>query len=113
MTTATPTRTRQPRRQPRQPRSVTVLQRPGDQADGRLLVTEGTDSALYFLREIPTQIPGRAFCVEKFGSAPGEGYDVLVGDRPADSACCCKGFTYCGHCRHVEALAALLARNLI
>lgn len=98
---------------PRQPRTVRVLERPTADAEGRLLVTQGPASDLYFVREISSQIPGRAFRVEKFGMDAGESYAVLIGHNPAESSCECKGFNYCGHCRHVEALTLLTNRNLV
>lgn len=104
-TLSAPAPARKPRSKPA--RTVQVLQRPGDQAEGRILIAEGKASDVYFLAELPTQIGGRAFRVVKFGSDVGTGYDVLIGARPADSTCDCKGHTYHGHCRHVEALATL------
>src|SRR5262249_41855289 len=105
------TATRKPRTKPA--RTVKVLARPGDLADGRLLVTEGKQTDLYFIRDLPTDIAGRAFEVAKFGMGPDEIYHTLVGADRRDDSCCCKGHTYHGHCRHVEMLAALAARNLI
>lgn len=106
--TATTTKSRKPRA--KQPRTVTVLTRPVAGSEGKLLITEGKVSDVYFVREVPTDFPGRAFRVEKFGMDAGESYDCHIGPAPT---CECKGHVYHGHCRHVEALTALDARNLI
>jgi len=55
---------------------------------------------------------GLAFSVERAGEEVEDGaegtYDVLL-ENEQDSSCSCPGHTYHGHCKHVEALRALLA----
>jgi uncharacterized Zn finger protein len=54
---------------------------------------------------------GLAWTVERAGEEVEDGaertYDVLL-ENEQDSSCTCPGHTYHGHCRHVEALRALL-----
>src|SRR5262245_7475826 len=75
-----------------------------------LSITEKGRTDDYFVRGIPSDW-GRAFALSQrppAGETP-EGlpvYQVCL-DGPADSVCCCKGFTRWGHCRHVESLTAL------
>lgn len=63
--------------------------------------------AHYHLQELPTDLAGRAFRCEKHGHEEESSYDVLVDGR--NSICECKGFNRWGHCKHVEALTALVA----
>lgn len=63
------------------------------------------DADFYHLTEIPTEIGGRAFKVEKHGEEESS-YDVLV--NGAESLCDCKGHGRYGHCRHVESLTAVI-----
>jgi hypothetical protein len=67
----------------------------------RVLVDE------YFLDLVPSDL-GPAYLVEKrdYGTDDGHRYHVLLGERPS---CECLGFLHYGHCRHVLALAALVA----
>jgi hypothetical protein len=66
----------------------------------------------YWISELPTAIPGRAFHLTRFGhtgdDADGD-YRVLVGSNPADTSCECKGWAYRGRCKHTAGLAALVA----
>jgi hypothetical protein len=83
----------------------------GDGDDGRVLLTVvgsggKPESGLYYVREIPTPL-GRGFSLRKV--AGNEDYSVLVAGR--ESTCRCRGFCYHGHCRHVSALSALVARG--
>jgi hypothetical protein len=80
-----------------------------------LVITQGGDRVFYTLREIPCDIGGRGFrldkCAEGTGSDRQEsGYDVhLDGER--DGSCTCKGFTFHKHgaaCKHISAVQALV-----
>jgi hypothetical protein len=85
-----------------------------DGPDGRVLIRVGSQSFLYWLSELPTQIPGRAFRMTLFAFADGEGprdYTVLIGADPADTSCECKGWSYFGHCKHATGLRDLLDRG--
>src|SRR5690348_2551878 len=65
----------------------------------------------YYIRRIPADF-GLAFHFEKFQTEKVEGepseYDVLIDMQRGSHSCTCKGNTYCGHCKHVEAVLALI-----
>jgi hypothetical protein len=105
MSSSTPTR---PRVKPA--RHVGLVIPPDGGASGVVRITAGRVSADYALRPIPSQIGGRAFELTKLGLlADGECYHVrLTGDARQDS-CDCRGHVAHGHCKHVDALAALVA----
>lgn len=71
---------------------------------------------LYYLEAVPSDF-GTAFRLTKVkGEWDGlrrldEPYDVLLAGH--ESSCTCKGNTYRGHCKHVDALTTLRQRNLI
>ena len=64
----------------------------------------GTEAFLYFLEEIGADW-GRAFRLEKFEE--GDVYDVHFDQATGDS-CTCLGSLRHGHCKHRDALAALI-----
>jgi hypothetical protein len=73
----------------------------------RLIV--GAQAFLYWLEAIPADW-GRAFRLEKFEG--GDVYDVHFDQATGDS-CTCLGSLRHGHCKHRDALAALIkARKL-
>jgi hypothetical protein len=76
--------------------------------DGSLLLglTVGDATTLYLVRPLPSDF-GAAFQLTKAwnGTTGGEQYDVLLHGR--ESSCTCKGNTYRGKCKHVEALTKL------
>jgi hypothetical protein len=94
-------------------RTATLTARVGtDGPDGRLLLTVSGKPSGYWITPVPTDIPGRAFRVTRFGhtEADADGdYQVLIGTNPHDTSCDCKGFAYHSHCKHSAALAALIA----
>ena len=74
------------------------------------IVEEGKASPdFYHVCEIGSDY-GRGFCLQKMVNGNPttceEPYHVCL--RPVASTCECKGFLRHGHCRHVEALTALL-----
>jgi hypothetical protein len=70
----------------------------------------------YYLEQIPADY-GLGFHVEKFGTEQVEGepteYDVHIDTERGHHSCTCKGNTYHGHCKHVEAVLALIAAGKI
>jgi hypothetical protein len=64
----------------------------------------GTEAFLYWLEAIPADW-GRAFQLEKFEG--GDVYDVHFDQATGDS-CTCLGSLRHGHCKHRDALAALI-----
>jgi hypothetical protein len=70
----------------------------------------------YYLQQIPADF-GLGFHVEKFGVEQVEGepaeYDVHIDTERGYHSCTCKGNTYHGHCKHVEATLALLQSGRI
>jgi hypothetical protein len=72
-----------------------------------LCLTIGDELQSYGLTPIPSDF-GTAYHLLKAdkGDGPGEEYDVLL--NGPQSSCTCKGNNYHGHCKHVEALTALV-----
>jgi hypothetical protein len=70
----------------------------------------------YYVRRIPADF-GIGFHVEKFDAEKVEGedteYDVHLDPQRGYHSCTCKGNTYCGHCKHVESLLALIQSGKI
>jgi hypothetical protein len=70
----------------------------------------------YYLQQIPADF-GLGFHVEKFGVEQVEGepteYDVHIDTERNHHSCTCAGNTYHGHCKHVEAVLALIATGKI
>ena len=100
---------RKPR--PKPARSIRLTQLPAAGHSGVVKITVGKKTAGYYLDLLPADF-GRAFRLVKFLSeqTPVEPshYDVLLdGQR---SSCECKGFCRHGHCKHVDALAAVKDR---
>ena len=71
-----------------------------------LSLTIGDDMQAYGLTPLPSDF-GVALRLDKADRGDGQrdGYDVLLNGR--ESSCTCKGNTYRGHCKHVEALGKL------
>ncbi len=105
MTTLTKaSKTRKPARKPQ--RSATL----GTMSNGKILLWLSEDGEVkngYTLTALPSDF-GVAFRLGKADvGGCSEEYDVLLNGR--ETSCTCKGNTYCGHCKHVEALQALTA----
>jgi hypothetical protein len=85
-------------------------------ASGLLVIRQhgkGKDGA-YRVTERPCDWAGRAFHFEKIGGGTdpdATSYDVLIGQH--DRRCDCKGFTRHGHCRHTEAILAILENEFL
>lgn len=101
MTTATKTR-KTTKEQPRSAKLTTL-----NNGYKVLWLTVGDAIQTYGLTPLSSDF-GTAYHLLKAdrGDGPGEEYDVLLNGR--DSSCTCKGNNYRGHCKHVEALAALV-----
>jgi hypothetical protein len=77
---------------------------------GKLTIHTGRRSDEYYVIEFSNQFDGRSFHVVKIteGSDKSElAYDVFC-RRGEQRSCSCKGFTHHGHCRHHDAISALL-----
>jgi hypothetical protein len=75
------------------------------------------ETDVYRVEEIPTGMGGRAFLLHRSEQAiAADGgdvsYGVLIGN-PQDTQCECRGFQAHGKCKHLDALAYLLARGHI
>ncbi len=70
----------------------------------------------YYVQPIPADF-GLAFRFEKFSTEQEEGkdseYDVNLDLQRGRHTCTCKGNTYSGHCKHVEALVSLIQSDKI
>ncbi len=69
----------------------------------------------YFLHRIPADF-GLAFRFEPFAEQKRNGseeYDVNIDLERGHHSCTCKGNTYCGHCKHVESILALIKSGKI
>jgi hypothetical protein len=70
----------------------------------------------YYVQSIPADF-GLAFHFEKFSTEQEEGkdneYDVNIDLQRGRHSCTCKGNTYSGHCKHVEALVSLIQSGKI
>jgi hypothetical protein len=85
-----------------------------------LVITRDGDRVFYTLREVPCEIGGRGFRLDKTLEGSGSdrtenGYDVRVnGDQ--DGSCTCKGFTYHRRqkpCKHLDAVRFLISRGAL
>lgn len=107
MATATATLNPAPYRLP-YTRAAAVLEPAAAGQHGLLKLTIDGKPAVYWYREIPSELGGRAFELRKFHTA--QLYHVRVGT--ADQCGCeCKDSLYRGHqrpCKHVLALTALI-----
>jgi hypothetical protein len=99
-----------PKPRPQPARHVRLVSPPDGLATGVIRITVGKASTDYSVRAIPSQVGGAAFELVKLGlEAGGETYHVLLtGDTNHDS-CTCKGSVAHGHCKHRDAIAALVA----
>lgn len=109
MTTSTSSKPRKSSRKPK------VRSMRYDALVGTLYLTvDGKDAGSYWLDRLDAGEPGAvAVRLTKFVADRKEGepenYDVRVGRLSALRSCECKGFCRHGHCKHSDALAALVA----
>jgi hypothetical protein len=70
----------------------------------------------YYVQPMPADF-GLGFHFEKFDVEKVEGepseYDVNIDLQRGYHSCTCKGNTYCGHCKHVESILALIKSGKI
>lgn len=89
------------------PKQRTVRLQSADTTTPLMLVHVGDDAFGYGLERIASDF-GTAFRLTKYEcgkEGPQGEYDVLIDGLR--SSCTCKGFTYRGHCKHVDALTKL------
>jgi hypothetical protein len=86
-------------------------------AAGQLLIDTDRSRTAYLVSEFPTGWPGRGFHFKKLtaGTDPeSESYSVFCSARgPAGDTCECKGFTFKGHCKHADAIRAMVGNGWI
>lgn len=78
---------------------------------GALTISGKRSFCKYAVTEFPADMPGRAFMLTKADAGTDsteERYACFVGARGAN-LCECKGFAYAGRCKHLTALATLIA----
>ena len=99
---------RKPR--PKPARLVRLFIPPDGLASGVVRIVVGAASTYYALREIRSDVGGRAFELTKLGpEADGEVYHVLLTGNARTDTCTCKGFCRWSKCKHRDSLAALVA----
>ena len=98
------TKTRKPRQRRQHQRSVALLcpPIPGDGAS-YVRITQDGQEFFYWIERVPSDF-GTAFRVKSVTDG-GDAYDVLL-SSDGDS-CTCKGHTFGGYCKHVDAIQAL------
>lgn len=107
-----PSGARKPRQRKPVVRTIRLELAPSEGGPGVVHIQVGKDEADYFLRPLASDF-GQAFALEKFGwqrrgDEPDIYHVLLAGDQ---STCECQGFLRWNHCKHVEGLAALVARG--
>jgi hypothetical protein len=85
---------------------------PGDvKGTGIMVVETARSTTRYAVTEFPTDWDGRAFHLAKL--TPGtdkeaDSYNVFCARNQQDHNCDCRGFFSTSHCKHVDAVSALL-----
>ncbi len=112
---AKPSKPRPPRKpKPAADRTLRMIEEPRPESGDyfALRIVEGKKMDIYIVVPVPADF-GEGYSFEKLDAAADfatlEQYDVNLAGK--ESTCTCKGNTYCGHCRHVEALQALDAKG--
>jgi hypothetical protein len=90
----------------RTPIKRSALFTPSAQGQGLLAIAVGPETNVYDVSEIGSEIGGRGFRLAKL-DAEGEVYHVLIADE-VSTLCDCIGFEHTGHCKHVDALRAVI-----
>jgi hypothetical protein len=85
-------------------RSIRLEQAPAADGIGILSITQRKKSQYYIFREIPCEIGGRGFIVQRLGQEIE--YHVRIG-ATEECSCECRGFLAHSHCRHIMGLLAL------
>jgi hypothetical protein len=75
-----------------------------------LRLATGRKVSRYHVEPIPADF-GSAFEVTELENDSAETYQVLLAGP--SSCCTCKGWTFCGFCKHLKSLKALRERGLI
>lgn len=91
-----------PRRKP--VRRAAMILRPEPQGPGAVEIALDRLERAYLLTPFASDF-GRAFQLEKIGTTTV--YNVLLDGH--DSSCDCPGFTYTGHCKHLDTIRELVA----
>jgi hypothetical protein len=91
-------------------RSVRLVRPPDESGVGVFCLTRGSKQTSYAFKEVPCAIGGRGFALHRLGL--GSLYFVRVGN-PEDRSCECLGFLAHNHCKHIQALTALVEHQAI
>jgi hypothetical protein len=95
---------------PRSHRIIRLVRSPSLDGLGVFSISDGPKTVSYALRELACDIGGRGFVVHRLGL--GTLYHVRVGN-PYDCTCECMGFLKYSHCKHIDALRALIDTGLL
>ena len=93
-------------------RSVRLIAKETGENPGIIRIDTDRKTALYAVREIESEIGGRAFLVKEIdaeSNTPGYAC-IAAGD---DVICDCIGYSRYGRCKHVSAMFALILRGKI
>lgn len=83
---------------------------------GTLEISTARHWSKYTVSEFPADFAGRGFHLRKLtaGSDPTEeAYSVFIPKCGPGALCECKGFYFAGHCKHIDAIQALLGNRWI
>ena len=94
----------------RAPRLIRLVQAPDPSGHGIIALTAGKRTQFYVFKEIACHIGGRGFIVHRLGLA--DVYHARIGTS-VESSCECLGFLRHGHCKHLQALTALVGHGLL
>lgn len=83
---------------------------------GVLTILTRRAATTYHVAELGCGWEGRAFRLTKADDSPGTDpeereYSCFLGSNRQDRTCPCKGFTRWGHCRHLDAVEALVVNG--
>ena len=92
------------------PRLIRLVKSARDDGIGVFALTAKNRTQFYVFKEIACDIGGRGFMVHRLGLA--DVYHARIG-ASAESSCECMGFLRHGHCKHLQALTALIGHELI
>lgn len=81
-------------------------------AAGTLRIKAKAGETVYHVEEFPAGVPGRGFTLRCTNRRNGQTYSVHA-LKNGVKTCDCKGYTGHGHCKHADAIEALLDRGAL